>query len=194
MKDSHKQQNDDTQSRVIDPSRNYSDMIGDTSGMTGMTTGSASESSVEPNDTTDGNSAHLPGGILQNNKQNQPTGIPNTAVNDKAYNVSVKQKMSQTAAQAADDIASDNDTIPQTASSSGNHSTDQVMTQVKDVNSPAVQGEQSVSGDMPDAESDDDTLENAQAVGTQMDEDLEHPEELDIARDIDAAEEYIRTH
>ncbi|HSW88332.1 MAG TPA: hypothetical protein VLG12_04165 [Candidatus Saccharimonadales bacterium] len=71
---------------------------------------------------------------------------------------------------------------------------DQPTTQVKDATSPAIQGEQSVSGDMPDVESDDDTLANAHAVGTQQDEDLEHPGELDIARDIDAAEENIRTH
>ncbi len=60
--------------------------------------------------------------------------------------------------------------------------------------SPAEAGEQSVSGDMPTPDSDDDTLANAQAVGTQTEEDPEHPEELDIGRDIDEAEEYERTH
>lgn len=60
--------------------------------------------------------------------------------------------------------------------------------------SPSVQGEQSASGDMPDPESDDDTLENAHMMGQQLGEDEEHPQELDIARDIDEAEEYLRTH
>lgn len=45
--------------------------------------------------------------------------------------------------------------------------------------SPAEQGEESVSGDAPDPESDDDTLLNAHAVGAQLNEDLEHPQELD---------------
>jgi len=53
---------------------------------------------------------------------------------------------------------------------------------------PYSQGEQSVSGSSPDPESDDDTLANAQAVGMQLLEDVEHPQEIDIARDIDAAE------
>ena len=53
---------------------------------------------------------------------------------------------------------------------------------------PYNQGEQSISGTTPDPESDDDTLQNAQDVGQQLGEDTEHPEELDIARDIDKGE------
>lgn len=60
--------------------------------------------------------------------------------------------------------------------------------------SPERQDEVSVSGTMPDPESDDDTLKNAQAVGMQAGESTEHPEELDIARDIDKSEEYQKTH
>jgi hypothetical protein len=60
--------------------------------------------------------------------------------------------------------------------------------------SPDETGEQSVSGDMPDPASDDDALENAHAVGLRLDEDEEHPKELDIASDIDKAEEYHRSH
>ncbi len=59
---------------------------------------------------------------------------------------------------------------------------------------PSSEGEQSVSGDMPSPSSDDDTLSNAQAVGTQLDEDPEHPKEVDIGRDIDKAEKYQHTH
>lgn len=58
--------------------------------------------------------------------------------------------------------------------------------------SPSVQGEESVSGDMPDPESADDTLMNAHAMGEQLDEDLEHPKPLDIAGDIDKAEEAFK--
>lgn len=61
-----------------------------------------------------------------------------------------------------------------------------------DLKSPSVQGEEAVSGDDPDPESDDDTLSNAHAVGQQLGEDLEHPQEIDIARDIDNAEKAYR--
>jgi hypothetical protein len=59
---------------------------------------------------------------------------------------------------------------------------------------PYVQGEQSVSGSTPLPGSDDDMLANAQAMGQQLGEDEEHPKELDIARDVDKAEEHLRTH
>lgn len=60
-----------------------------------------------------------------------------------------------------------------------------------DLKSPAVLGEESISGDTPNPDSDDDTLENAHAVGEQLDEDEEHPKPIDIARDIDNAERSI---
>ena len=60
--------------------------------------------------------------------------------------------------------------------------------------SPEREDEQSVSGTMPDPESDDDTLKNAQQVGMQAGESTQHPEELDIARDIDKGESYNNTH
>jgi len=49
-------------------------------------------------------------------------------------------------------------------------------------------GADKVSGTEPDLESDDDTLENAHEVGLQLDEDYSHPEPLDIARDVNKAE------
>ncbi len=54
--------------------------------------------------------------------------------------------------------------------------------------------ELSNSGSTPDPDSDDDTLKNAQAAGFQLEEDIEHPQELNMARDLDKAEEYHRTH
>lgn len=59
---------------------------------------------------------------------------------------------------------------------------------------PDIQGEESVSGSEPIPSSDDDTLMNAQLVGEQLDENSEHPKEVDIARDINKAEKYHRTH
>lgn len=56
-------------------------------------------------------------------------------------------------------------------------------------NSPSVKGEQSVSGDMTDPASDDDVLKNAHDVGIALDEDSENPQELDIAEDVEEAEE-----
>lgn len=60
--------------------------------------------------------------------------------------------------------------------------------------SPQEEGEISVSGSMPDPESDDDTLQNEKNVGHQVGESVEHPEELNDARDTDRAEEYQKTH
>lgn len=59
---------------------------------------------------------------------------------------------------------------------------------------PSFQDGQSISGSMPDPESDDDTLENAKNAGFQLNEDSEHPEAVDAGRDIDDAEDYNRTH
>lgn len=49
-----------------------------------------------------------------------------------------------------------------------------------------------MGGSASNPESDDDTLESMHAVGLQMDEDEEHPQELDIACDIDGVEQVIR--
>jgi hypothetical protein len=52
--------------------------------------------------------------------------------------------------------------------------------------------EQKVSGSAPEVESDDDLLKNAKDVGEQLDEDEEHPQEIDIARDINDSEKHQR--
>lgn len=62
------------------------------------------------------------------------------------------------------------------------------------LSSPSIKGEESVSGDMPSPESDDDTLKNAQDVDQQKNEDTDHPKPVDISKDIDSEEESIRTH
>lgn len=53
-------------------------------------------------------------------------------------------------------------------------------------------GEDALSGTTPDPESDDDTLENAHNVGEQLKEDYEHPQEIDISRDVNESESKIR--
>ena len=61
--------------------------------------------------------------------------------------------------------------------------------------SPEEIDEQSALSSASDPESDlsdDDTLQLAQNMGMQMEEDSEHPEEVDLARDINKAEEFIR--
>lgn len=65
---------------------------------------------------------------------------------------------------------------------------------INDSVGPSVIGEQSVSGSNPDPSSDDDTVLNAQSMGLALDEDEEHPKELDIGSDIDKAEEYHKTY
>lgn len=62
------------------------------------------------------------------------------------------------------------------------------------VKSPQEYGEESVSGSMPDPESDDDTLENAWKMGLYTGDDEEHPQELNIAHEMEKAEKYKQTH
>ena len=64
----------------------------------------------------------------------------------------------------------------------------------KKVKSPQEFGEESVSGSMPDPESDDDMLENAWKMGLYTKDDEEHPQELNIAKEIEKAEKYKLTH
>ncbi len=49
-------------------------------------------------------------------------------------------------------------------------------------------GDESISGEMPDLESDSDLSANRRAVGLGLDEDEDNPKELNIAADVAAAE------
>lgn len=53
-------------------------------------------------------------------------------------------------------------------------------------------GEQTISGDMTHPLADDDTLLNSHLMGLRLDEDYQHPKELDIATDVELAEKYFR--
>lgn len=59
----------------------------------------------------------------------------------------------------------------------------------KEFTTPQIEGEASVSGSMPDPESDDDTLKNAHQMGLQRGEGYDNAEELNIARDVDSNED-----
>ncbi len=65
----------------------------------------------------------------------------------------------------------------------------------KEFQSPQMEGESSVSGSMPDPESDDDVLKNAHDMGLQRGETFNsQPQELDIAKDIDSNEKHSQDH
>lgn len=60
--------------------------------------------------------------------------------------------------------------------------------------SPERLGEQSVSGHMPDPESDDDTLKNAHQMGLQRGETYDNAKDLNISRDVDSNEKFQQDH
>lgn len=61
--------------------------------------------------------------------------------------------------------------------------------------SPEREDEMSVSGSMPDPESDDDLLSNAHQMGIGRGETFNsQPQELNIAKDLDSNEDYTKTH
>jgi hypothetical protein len=194
--------------RPIDPSTNAEDILGDTSGLYGVTRGSSSTTSAEPDDVSK-DSLYFRGGELSEDP-NTSQGQDKTQFSDRYYNKQVLKGMSTIRAGRNDAIASgsDGDTEDIDALPKGNphvddviasslglaHDEDQILSQDSSYHQPYNQGEQSVSGTTPDVESDDDTLENVHAVGQQLEEDDEHPQELDIARDIDEAEDYHHSH
>ncbi len=58
--------------------------------------------------------------------------------------------------------------------------------------SQAAVGDETISGETPDLESDDDTLENAHDMGLYKADDGAHPQELNIAAEVMSAEENRR--
>ena len=61
--------------------------------------------------------------------------------------------------------------------------------------SPEREDEMSVSGSMPDPESDDDVLKNAHDMGLQRGETFNSkPQELDLDRDLDSNDDFAKTH
>jgi hypothetical protein len=152
----------------LDPSQNARDLFGDPTGLTGITS---------------------------DDKKDTGRRLSPELYNDEEYDKSALRGMSQTKAAIAEDVASEDETA-----------TTEVTTpsQVDSDAEPYLVNKKDASGnDSPGSDnnntagaaySQDDTLEVAHASGMQLDEDDEHPQELNIARDIDQAEESIRSH
>lgn len=64
----------------------------------------------------------------------------------------------------------------------------------KGFTTPQLEGEASVSGNMPDPESDDDVLKNAHDMGLQRGETYDNAQSLDEARDVNSNEKYQHDH
>ncbi len=156
----------------LDPTTNAEGFLGDATGLSGITSN-------------------------KNSSQQTSQDYPARTMSDAKY----KESM-DIASEEDVDMPSDKNhggSIPytvniQNASGDDSPGSDEINTESAPFNHPSNQGQQSISGSETDPTSDDDTLDAAQAVGTQMDEDEEHPRELDIASDIDRAEESIRNH
>lgn len=203
--------------RPLDPNRNASDLMGDPSGMTGWTIGNGPDTSAEPTEKQP-STENLPGGIIADEKSHQPSGLSKESVSDQVYNENAWKGMSQTKAVQSNDIAEESesfssvsdmirnvqeddtpdtynpDTLRKASAGDDSPGSNNINTETAPYSHPENVGEQEVSGSETDPNSDSDSLANAQAVGTQLDENSENPEELDIARDIDEAEEHIRSH
>lgn len=216
----------DVAERPLNPTKNAADLIGDTSGMSGITQGSAQQTSAEPTARTQDESSIQGAGLIQHVSDPNPTGIPKEAVSDTIYAQNTAQGMSEVTKKAASDAAAEPDPLtpssqhsgvyvsvaPQ-ASASGQMKTNPSQptpTQPADFGKqtdttypttqdapymhPDNQGEQDAAGGTTsDPRSDDDTLAMAQRAGFQTNEDPEHPQPLDAARDIDQAEQAIKS-
>ena len=220
MSDKQQQKQDNVSTEVderpLDPSRNASDLMGDPSGMTGWTTGNAKDTSAEPSG-KEPSTDNLPGGIINHPTKTLPTGIPKEAISKKVYDENALKGMSKEKARESEERASDAEifsSASELVSSPSQKETDTldknklredevgqdssspdiINTESAPYVNPENVGEQEVSGSTPDPDADADTLAKAQAVGTQLDETADTPQELDVGGDIDKAEEYERTH
>lgn len=182
--------------RPIDPTKNAQDVFGDTSGLTGITTSSPQEGGADPTEKIP-DSSNLPGTLVNEPKATPTYGIPREATSNKVYKQNVRHGMSEDEGKDSDERAAENET-PNTNDYEQTLDIDDITQQGQPDEKytkptvPSVVGEESISGDMPTPDADADMEQAAQDVGTQEEEDTEHPEELDIGRDIDKAEESIK--
>lgn len=94
------------QERPADPSGNAEDLMGDTSGMTGITRGSSRQTSAEPDD-VEKDTTYFMGGVLNNPERPNPTGIKKESYNNNVYNDVTKKSMSKERARANEETASE---------------------------------------------------------------------------------------
>lgn len=151
--------------KPIDPSRNPQAAMGDTYGLTGIT--------ADQEDADEDKDQDLQDALVIDITSDDPTNmlsINSDTVQMKAANIRRSQRTDSTDELLLEELDdASNDTI-------------------YDGVSPSILGEQSVSGDMADPESDDDMLLNSHQMGLRLDEDEDNPQELNIAADIAAAE------
>jgi hypothetical protein len=204
--------------RPLDPSRSGEDLLGDTTGLTGVTTGSAMGTSAIPDDAKkDDNKNHLPGGVMTGKGETDDIGeIPDTAIDEHAYDADVAKGMSQARVDAINDIASEDD-VPdhsqagvsddeiekdaigvniQNAAGDDSPGSNDVNTETAPYQQPENIGGQSVSGSESDPTADDDTQANAFGMGEQLgeDADAENPQPVGLGEDVDRSEDWDRTH
>lgn len=147
-----------------DATEDFEEIINDKSGLTGITTNKPQNGELDNKD-----KAHTNTNSGFRNRRNEEIGF----ASDSPYsNGNINEKNPQ------------DTTIDESMN-------DEVL---ENAPSPSETGEQSLSGDMPNPEADDDVLQNAKDMGIALDEDSQNPKELDIGGDLDKAEEYQKTH
>jgi len=199
MKDNNKPlSNTQHTGKVLDPTEDYEELITDTSGLTGTTTKSGKGNNNNLQNTAPGGNIFKEGidtvettSVKAHHLQSSAGITVRAGMSDAAYKTAKEMGDDPSDDSITDDPQLTQDDITYNATP-GSDATGNKTLNVN--SSPEEVGEQSMSGDMPDPASDDDTVANAQAMGLALDEDPEHPKELDIASDIDKAEEWHRTH
>jgi hypothetical protein len=164
----------------IDPTVNAADIIGDTTGKPGMTTNviqTPKTVTVNPNPADPDQNPKTPQTLPDNVAklaQDRATEPGQQDSDQSAVTATTHSQMGQTEGEL--DLDGEPDI----------HNSEFISPA-----SPDELDEQSFAGSAPDPDASNDTLQNAQMMGQQMEEDSEHPQELDIARDINEAEEFV---
>lgn len=98
----------DVPERPLDPTRDAADMLGDTSGLTGVTQGGPQQVGAEPDENIQ-DETYFRGGVIEHPTKNNPTGIPKEALSDKVYNKNTLAGMSSVTQKASEDDASEDE-------------------------------------------------------------------------------------
>ncbi|MDQ5951018.1 MAG: hypothetical protein QG639_295 [Patescibacteria group bacterium] len=147
----------------IDPNTDAQQLFSDPSGLTGVT------------DTTASQQKTVTGGDLLDQEEMSSQADGTVSIFD-------DEAIDRDLGRRTDDLQDDPDNLLLEQLDDSANDT------ISEATPPEVLGEQSVSGDMPDPESDDDTLLNSHQVGLRMDEDYDNPQPLNVAADVAAAE------
>ena len=207
----------DVDERPLDPTVNARDLLGDTSGRIGITTGSPRQTSAEPDEPAnivagEDDITYLAG--IDNGKRTQPTGIAKSATDKKTYDKQVLKGMSYIAKEEALDDATEgqkhmrkfnkvmNDRNishiqrPQSGKQSVGPA-DSHNTKYVPVHSVDDEDEEAANATAPDVEQiqDETVLERAQDFGLYLDRsDDDDSKPVDSGDQIDEAEFYHKSH